>query len=778
MQTKETRLWKGGFEGARANYIKQFADCGNKHKFVSGYGQFHTNEPTAKNPKPYTQIDFEGIRQLVDKPQEVDKSEAQWLIPSTLPSRVFKEQEENGEYHLLWADIDKDSPDFDRLVEVVKSIIADHDFEAYTTSSATVQNQKARVLIPFSKPLSFADWTLCQSVLNDLLESEGITPDRANERAAQLCYLPNRGEFYKSAHSRTGKLFDPQQQWLSHIQQKRDTVAAEAARLNAEKQAAKTRRKVLKTSDAPDTIGAFKQAFTVQEILLQANYDQRGNTFRHPQSESGSFSASVKNGRVHSLSSNDPLFTEGGGVGAHDAFSAFTVLFHGGDRNAALRDAGDNWLMIGHESWNQVKGYQPTSTVLQFDNLDDLPNLSTKKEKSDFDIDFPPGLAGEVAQYIFLSSRMPVKSFAIAGALSALSHFNANHSFVQGSNTSLNLYQCLVGDTGKGKEDPRKAIKRLNDAIAPTSSLHEILASGAALLRSLEKKPKTLILVDEFGLYLQNALSDRGSIHQKEFIKDLMVLYGLGRSYFAGKSYADMKQNIGKINTPYVNVLGTTTPVELMEGITSKIIDNGFLNRILIIPASKENPINRKPDIEIDKDLLLKINEATDGMFNDFDPVLCYEDGADDLLIQLVEQIDEKGQFANLWSRVEEQTIRVAGLLAVGDGKTIKREHVIWAWRYVNLAISIFAKSLGRDLAETPFQKQVAKALKIITDAFEYSSDKQFSKYCKRGYMPRGKLTKLLKLKSKEVDEITGYLVETKQVSHCELDGAKCYATR
>ena len=363
-----------------SNYMPaDFIQQSNDKSLVSGYGQYHSNESTAKNPKPYEKIDTCGIHALVDNPQEVDKSEAQWLIPSILLSRNFKEQEANGKYAWLWADIDKDAPDFDMLVETVKSILDDHDFEAYTTSSATEQNQKARILIPLSKLLSFANWTLCQSVLNDQLEARGIEPDRANERAAQLCYLPNKGKFYKSDSNRNYRFFNPLEQWQKTIQAQSTELQAEAERINAEKQAAKLRREALKSSDAPDTIGAFNQAYSVAEILLQAGYEQRGDKFRHPRSESGSYSASVKGSRVHSLSTADPLYTSGGGVGAHDAFSAFTVLFHGGDRNAALRDAGDKWLVIGHESWNQVKGYKPTSTVLQFDNLDDLPDLSKKK---------------------------------------------------------------------------------------------------------------------------------------------------------------------------------------------------------------------------------------------------------------------------------------------------------------------------------------------------------------------------------------------------------------
>ena len=60
---------------------------------------------------------------------------------------------------------------------------------------------------------------------------------------------------------------------------------------------------------------------------------------------------SVQNGRVHSLSSADPLYTCGGGVGAHDAFSAFTVLYHYGDEKKAIINACNTWI----KGWKQEK---------------------------------------------------------------------------------------------------------------------------------------------------------------------------------------------------------------------------------------------------------------------------------------------------------------------------------------------------------------------------------------------------------------------------------------
>ena len=176
---------------------------------VSGIGQLHTNEPDPVKPDkllaPYLTIGVRGIQAMVDSPQQVDKPEAQWLIPSSFPSRKFKTQEQSGQYFALWADLDDHPPTLPDLDAMVEGILGGCDFELYNSRSATLENQKARVLIFLDQPLGYADWNLAQEILNDKLEALGIIPDRATERAAQLCYLPNRGEFYGSISKREGK---------------------------------------------------------------------------------------------------------------------------------------------------------------------------------------------------------------------------------------------------------------------------------------------------------------------------------------------------------------------------------------------------------------------------------------------------------------------------------------------------------------------------------------------------------------------------------------------
>lgn len=324
---------------------------------ISGLGKFHSNK---NGDRPYLRVTLADVRNMVDNPPSVDKDQAQWLIPSTLDTRVHAEQEARGEFWMLWADVDWKAlaPQPMAGVAAVAQGLIGADFEIYASRSATEDRQKCRVLIPLSKPLCGADWIMSQRVLNLLLAEAGIEPDSASEGAGQLLYLPNRGQWYQSIGRREGVYFAPLSAWADRIEGLRRQDAEAAAATLAAREEAKERREAMRAAHVGNgmqsLIAAFNAAYTVEDILVQAGYDQRGQHFRHPKSESGNFSASVLDGRVHTLSSADLLYTGGGGGGAHDAFSAYQVLFHQGDIKTALRDAGDKWLTIGAESWSEV----------------------------------------------------------------------------------------------------------------------------------------------------------------------------------------------------------------------------------------------------------------------------------------------------------------------------------------------------------------------------------------------------------------------------------------
>ena len=325
---------------------------------LSGLGKYH-----GKNKGHYLKITYEQIQQLVDKPLQCSKSNAQWVIPSTLMSRVHAEQEEHGEYWMLWGDLDIAPPPMDAVELAIQGFV--QDYEIYSSKSATEKTPKCRILIPLAKPLSGRDWLICQNLLNKRLTEVGMTPDPSTERTGQPCFLPNQGKHYESRSRRDGRSLDVLQVWAEHLARERAIHTEVIAKDKADQEARAAARANRKVDPSLNLIDAFNATYDVRDILLEAGYDQRGDTFRHPASESGSFSASVKNDRVHTLSTSDPLYS--GGKGAHDAFSAFQVLFAGGDQKKALMLAGKERVLIDGKPWNEVK--RAEQVIQDFESL-------------------------------------------------------------------------------------------------------------------------------------------------------------------------------------------------------------------------------------------------------------------------------------------------------------------------------------------------------------------------------------------------------------------------
>jgi hypothetical protein len=333
-------------------------------QMVSGFGQYHTNEYDPKKPNkkltPYVTTTWPEIVAMAKNPPKVNKSEGQWFMPSTLASRTFKDQEENGEYWVLAFDFDQNTElNLEGVVEKFEDIV---DLYAklliYFSSGATLEKLKCRVLIPLAIGVSYQVYKAVLTLLNDKLEARDLIPDRALERAGQVVYLPNKGEHYGSAIY-GDSYFDPHTTMAKELDDyfKFETAKTEAARIEREARKAQAiiKRDSIVVGQYSRPIDAFNAAYTVDEILTQHGYDFDGkHNYRHPNSDSGSFSASVKDGRVYSQSTNDPLYTADTSKGAHDAFSVLCTLAHGGDQNAAIKDAGDNWLLINGEPWNKV----------------------------------------------------------------------------------------------------------------------------------------------------------------------------------------------------------------------------------------------------------------------------------------------------------------------------------------------------------------------------------------------------------------------------------------
>ena len=480
--------------------------------FMAGDGQFHSNEPTAKSPKAYIPLTLADVGQMIEAPPSIDKSEARWAIFSTLFTRQFAAQRLGGEFIALWCDFDYNPRPLDEVLAAWREIAGQSLAWLYTTRSATEEKPKSRLIIPIAMTVDSQTFSLAQEVLNDQFELKGFKTDRANQRAGQLCYLPNRGEFYdwRKAGSELFNIkiigsdlrLKQAQQTLAQTQRKASREAA-AARRQARLE--ENQCGELQTS----TIEWFNEAHSLDEMLCEAGYDPdptHEDRYRHPASESGSFSARVwRDGdveRVSTLSSSDPLFTETGG--AHDAFSAWCILQHGGDERTALQAA------------RQLKGVETMREVVAaLTNGDDdgwhvtpygvegVPDLSHDQLAIEL------GTAGFArdARYVAQWSKWLFWNGSRWERDEKLKHFTAIRDYLRAKVTKLNEWakrkaETILAAGGNAAENQAKAVYayardnakslRQNACIVAVESLAKSNAELAAVPSQFDADPMVL----------------------------------------------------------------------------------------------------------------------------------------------------------------------------------------------------------------------------------------------------------------------------------------------
>lgn len=311
----------------------------------------------------YSGITLGQIAAMVDTPQATDKAKAAFVIPSTYRAhdgRNHATQREHGEYWMLAVDVDKGSPEQDDLLNAVKSITGDAAALIYSSSGATAENRKWRVLIPLAQPLTGVEYIDAQLALFDIMQSDhGIECDAALSRTGQPIYLPNvppekreidgSPEFYSAAkHRGQGYLVVKESRIWAKAQfraKQAEIAEQQAAAMRQQRQAARDERRQ-KIGNDVDPVAEFNERHVIADLFLKYGYERQGqsDSYRSPNQSSGSFATKDFGTHWVSLSGSDA----NAGIGQcklgdvtmawGDAFDLYCHFEHSGDMKNAVRD--------------------------------------------------------------------------------------------------------------------------------------------------------------------------------------------------------------------------------------------------------------------------------------------------------------------------------------------------------------------------------------------------------------------------------------------------------
>lgn len=350
----------------------------------------------------------------------------------------------------------------------------------------------------------------------------------------------------------------------------------------------------------------------------------------------------------------------------------------------------------------------------------------------------PSGLVDMLTKYIQEVSYKEQPILALSGAIVAAGAIYAKRVQTE-SNLRSNIYCFSIGETGCGKEDPRRAIRDLFNCLSADlkNSLSGDPVSSAGLLSAIEKaNGKIISLIDEIGHFIAAINGKNSQSYSKDIIPLLTKLYSSANSTFLGREYSqrskDAKPRVD-IEQPCVCVLGSSVPSRVYGSITKDDVLDGFMTRWIILETEEINPTdnpNRKTFSESSGPRLIKYigaltvaldNKFTGSNFADIVqlPYVVPADKGAKILLETYKmsfnklrtsEIQSKSEVAYLYTRAYENLEKLALIAAEIETDTylpiITEKSVKWAYYVVLYSIERMKALLG-EISKSAYEKQL-----------------------------------------------------------------------
>lgn len=402
-----------------------------------------------------------------------------------------------------------------------------------------------------------------------------------------------------------------------------------------------------------------------------------------------------------------------------------------------------------------------------------LPMVAPVETHKKHSIPLPPGLIGQIAQFIYAAAPLPVEEYALSGAIGLMAGITGRAYNI--SSTGLNQYVLMIGGTGTGKEQCSAGISKLINSVkmqVPTAGEFigpSEISSGPALFKYMGNVNSFVSLLGEFGLRLQqlsNQHANGAEVSLRRMLLDLFNKSGVGDVLYKSV-YSDKDKNTPDIQSPAFSIFGESTPERFYSALNEDMISEGLLPRFHIIEYKgdrvkrNKNHANVVPDFGLIDQLAGLCAHCMS--INHSQPRKVVNVGISEDALDILDKFDEhatnqinsanKNIVKELWNRAHIKTMKLAALIAVGvnfAAPVVQLDHVNWAINLItndidNLTARFDAGEIGQaQYAET---KQSLKIKKVIKDFVSLPFDKikpyssaenlHYHKIIPYGYMSR-----------------------------------------
>ncbi len=588
----------------------------------SGFGTYHTDNPEADNRAAYVGVTLSDIHQMMVNPTAVAKETAQWVIFSDYKNEYGRdgaEQRKHGRYFSLWADIDDaQGLTCNEITSLAWAFTGGAETRVYASRSATEDNQRSRIIIPLSVTVNADDFELLQEVLNNKLTGHLLIPDDANESCNQICFLPNKGEFYTHLVSGEGNPFNPQV-WASEVAELK--AEREKARLEAIKRQAASKARMVELRKGQDFLprDACNDAYDSYDLwLVNGGVAKSGGRVLSPNSSSGTAGITFANDGTNKWTSRHGSDVTAGigrrsDCGSYcfgDAFDLICFFEHGNDETKAAAVQSNDLDPVANKARQVIYAIKKQDTEVRASfaegdlaRLAATPDTPVQANNSEFDLPplpveltaLPDGL-GDIQQYIYGMMTYPCLATAGWAAIATMTAFvQTKHTIDSRGGLGFNEYYLTLAKTGFGKEELRDPVNQLVaqvqefasglpsiETAAPSSrqGLHQLLENAQA--------GSVYAQSDEFAEWLKMALKDA---NKQQALAYIMEIYSKAlRTVHPG---AAVTQQYQPVKNPRLSIFATTTAESVLNSMSLAHAEMGAYNRFVIYVAPEQMPDKR-----------------------------------------------------------------------------------------------------------------------------------------------------------------------------------------
>ena len=248
--------------------------------------------------------------------------------------------------------------------------------------------------------------------------------------------------------------------------------------------------------------------------------------------------------------------------------------------------------------------------------------LTDKKQKEQEQIKStlmdPPGLLGEVHDWITKCSPVVQPMYSIASAISFVSVVYAQ-KFKTDTNARSNNYVIAIGASGSGKSKVCDLVPYLMQQLPtpyPSLQIGEPKSDAGLVDAMIDRSGRALLFIDEIGHYLRQIKSGSANAYTANIGAEFTKFFSRADGVYMSAAYSqNSKKASVAIQQPCLVIFGQSVSERVFKSLNEDDFIDGFFNRWLIFESKDKIPPQNTD--YVDKDInyprnLIKFIERMD----------------------------------------------------------------------------------------------------------------------------------------------------------------------